>query len=116
MTRPTIDEYYIAITKLAATRGTCPRRQVGCVLTDYENRVISIGYNGSAPGAPHCIDVPCPGAGMASGTGLDLCEAAHAEQSALLRVPDVNKLYNCYVTASPCFQCVKLLLNTFCQR
>jgi len=46
------------IVKLVARRGTCKRSQVGCVI-ERDGRIISIGYNGSPPGAPHCTDVGC---------------------------------------------------------
>jgi len=51
-----------------------------------------------------------------SGRHLDACEAIHAEQNALLQCNDVQKIKSCYVTVSPCITCVKLLLNTSCQR
>lgn len=44
------------------------------------------------------------------------CESIHAEQNALLQCPDVYKIHTCYVTHSPCVTCVKLLLNTGCER
>jgi dCMP deaminase len=99
-----------------ALRGTCHRRQVGCVLFDINGVELSSGYNGPAAGEPHCVDIPCPGANCPSGTGLELCEAIHAEANALLKCPDVRRVHVCYVTHSPCLHCVKLLLNTSCQR
>ena len=114
--RPTIDEYYIEMVKLVASRGTCLRRKVGCILVDDKNRLISCGYNGGAPGAHHCIDAPCGGHLSAPGTNLSACRSSHAEQSALLYCPDVLKIKTAYVTASPCTECTKLLLLTSCQR
>lgn len=58
----------------------------------------------------------CTGAFSQSGTNLDGCEAIHAEQNALLQCKDVREIHTCYCTASPCITCVKLLLNTGCQR
>lgn len=95
-------------------RSTCCRRKVGCVLLDKQHRVLSMGHNGVAMGQPHCIDHPCKGAELPSGTGLDLCQAIHAEQNALMFCPDVMKIEDCVVTASPCVTCVKMLLNTSC--
>ena len=116
MNRPDIDTYYILMSLLASTRGTCPRRQVGCVLVDNKRRVLSIGYNGTPPGFPHCSDAPCAGAKYKTGKGLDKCEATHAEQSALIACKDMNAIHSAYVTASPCIHCIKLLLQTGCQR
>lgn len=95
-----------------ATRGTCARRKVGCVLVNSRNHVLATGYNGVPRGRAHCIDHPCPGANLPSGTGLDVCEAIHAEANALLQCRDVFDIDTVYCTASPCVSCTKLLLNT----
>lgn len=58
----------------------------------------------------------CAGAEALSGTNLDGCEALHAEQNALLQCREVYDIDTCYVTASPCITCIKLLFNTGCQR
>jgi hypothetical protein len=39
---------------------------------------------------------------LPSGTGLDVCEAIHAEQNALLQCKDVEQIDTAYVTAMPC--------------
>lgn len=88
------------------------RRQVGCILTDENQRVLATGYNGPASGLPHCIEEPCPGAGLATGTGLDKCEAIHAEQNALIQCADVRRVAHIYTVVSPCVTCTKLLLAT----
>lgn len=123
------------VARVTAQRATCLRRAVGCVLLDVDGFILSTGYNGVAAGQPHCnknarpvVGRPptekdlarsfphsCPGAFAASGTSLDSCHAIHAEQNALLRCPDVRRIHSCYVTASPCMTCVKLLMNTSCQ-
>jgi dCMP deaminase len=114
--RPSRDEWALAVAKITATRGTCFRRKVGCVMVNHRGHVLSTGYNGKAAGSKHCLDTPCAGADLPSGTGLDLCEAIHAEQNALLQCSDVYEIRACYVTVSPCVHCVKLLLNTGCRR
>lgn len=116
MNRPSLDEYYLNIAREVASRGTCARRTVGCVLVDFRGRTLSTGYNGPPSGSPNCTDVPCAGATAPSGQGLDLCEAVHAEMNALLTCHDTQKIWTCYVTHSPCVTCVKLLLNTSCNR
>ena len=116
MSRPDRDEYFLEIAKLAATRATCPRRSVGCVLVDKNNHILATGYNGVPRGLPHCIDKPCPGATAASGDALDLCEATHAEQNALLQCSDTEAIHTVYTTTSPCIHCVKLLMNTGAKR
>ena len=115
--RPTRDEHFLAMAALVATRSTCVRRAVGCVLVDVHQHVAATGYNGRPRGFDHCSEgTPCLGARAPSGTDLDDCEAVHAEQNALLQCRDVELLDACYVTVSPCLTCVKLLLNTSCRR
>ena len=116
MTRPTFNEWAMSIAILTATRSTCLRRRVGCILTNQYNHIIATGYNGVAAGMPHCNETrPCPGALAPSGTQLDLCEAIHAEQNALLQCHDVHTIRRCYTTTAPCITCTKLLLNTTCE-
>jgi dCMP deaminase len=128
--RPTKDQLFSDMARLVATRSTCFRRAVGCVLVNGRGHVLSTGYNGVAAGQPHCSEGSnddgvvgrlvyknlCGGAKAKSGQGLDLCEAIHAEQNALLQCRDVYQIDTVYVTTSPCMTCVKLLLNTSCHR
>lgn len=116
MSRPSTDRYFMEMAHLVATRGTCVRRQVGCVLTDSHKHVVATGYNGRPSGFQHCTDCPCPAANAPSGKDLDGCEALHAEQNALLQCKDMYTLDTTYVTAFPCITCTKLLLNTSCKR
>ena len=101
---------------LVSERGTCARRKVGCVLVNEMGHVLATGYNGVAKDQTHCTSRPCPGAKCKSGEGLELCEAIHAEQNALLQCRDVYKIHTVYCTDSPCIHCIKLLLNTSCKR
>lgn len=124
--RPSRDEWALRLAMLTALRSTCCRRQVGCVLLSARGHVLATGYNGVAAGLPHCnqhdpfeptgFPFACEGAVAKSGTNLDGCEAIHAEQNALLQCRDVYAIETCYVMASPCMTCTKLLLNTGCQR
>lgn len=139
MSRPDIDTYFMRMATLVATRSTCLRRTVGCVLVNARSHVIATGYNGVAAGLPHCnklIDKSssvngtiniligannkypnaCEGATLPSGEGLDKCQAIHAEQNALLQCRDVYEIFSCYTTTLPCITCAKLFLNTGCQR
>jgi dCMP deaminase len=139
--RPALDLYYMRMARLVATRSTCLRRAVGCVLVDGQGRVLSTGYNGVARGEPHCNDkkmaggdyvdkgggvsMPtrmfatypnaCAGAGSPSGTNLSECAAIHAEQNALVQCRNADDIVTCYVTVSPCDSCLKLFMNTGCR-
>lgn len=115
MTRPSTDTYMMGMAMMAASRGSCSRRAVGCVLTNEYNHILATGYNGPPRGVAHCSDALCPGRQAASGTFLDGCRATHAEQNALLQCGDVMKIQTVYTTTQPCFPCTKLLLNSSAQ-
>lgn len=51
-TRLEWDEYFMSIAVLASQRSPCKRLNVGSVIVK-NNRLISMGYNGYIPGAPH---------------------------------------------------------------
>lgn len=112
MPRLSTIDYFLGIAHLVAQRSTCIRRQVGCVLVNDRNHILATGYNGVPAGFVHCTEMPCSGADCESGTGLDLCEAIHAEQNALLQCRNVYEIHTCYVTTFPCIHCIKMLLNT----
>jgi dCMP deaminase len=124
--RPSRDQVYIDIAAVIARRSTCFRRSVGCVLVDVDGFILSTGYNGVAAGRPHCNLIlddnckgypnACEGAMSPSGQNLDACQAIHAEQNAIIRLPDPRRVHTAYCTASPCISCVKLLLGTYCLR
>lgn len=46
------DDYFMSIALLASQRSPCKRLQVGSVVVK-DDRLISMGYNGFIPGAPH---------------------------------------------------------------
>ena len=46
------DEYFMSMAVLASCRSPCARLNVGSVIIK-NNRIISMGYNGYIPGAPH---------------------------------------------------------------
>lgn len=110
------DRVFLTCAMLLSKLSTCSRRDVGCVLTDKRNRILATGYNGVAAGADHCKGNPCKGSKLPSGSGLDLCEAIHAEQNALTFCNNIDNIYTVYTTTSPCMHCAKMLANTGAQR
>lgn len=89
------------------TRSTCVRRQVGCVVVNDRNRVLSTGYNGSLPGAPHCYDVGCD---MVAGSCV---RTVHAEENAIGDLPARARAGSrIYTTDFPCPKCVDLLIHS----
>lgn len=110
--RPTKSETMLELAQVWAKRGTCAKRQVGVVIADENGHVLSSGYNGQPRGHVHCTpDYPCPAYNNA-----DLsCVAIHAEINALMRCPDIDKIYTVYVTTMPCDKCLLAIKNTSAQ-
>jgi dCMP deaminase len=100
------------IARQAASRSTCDRKFVGAVIVR-DRTILSTGYNGSIRGMPHCDEV-----------GHDLenshCVATiHAEANAILQAAKngVNiSGSEIYTTASPCWNCFKLIANSGIRR
>jgi len=107
-TRPSWDEYFICAAILIASRSSCERLNVGCVLVsggEHRNRIIAAGYNGFLPGAPHSSRVR---------DGHEIA-TVHAEQNA---VSDAARRgvslsgSTAYITHFPCVNCSKLLISS----
>jgi dCMP deaminase len=101
------DRYFMNLAVQAATRSTCPRKSVGAVIVR-DKAVLATGYNGSLRGLPHCTEVGCL---MES----DHCvRTVHAEANAILQAARHGVRIDgaeIYVTASPCWDCFKLIAN-----
>jgi dCMP deaminase len=110
------DDRFIGQAVLLSRSRTCARRGVGCVLVDSFGFVLSTGFNGPASGEVHCIETPCAGALLPSGTGLDICEAIHGEENALIQCRDITRIHTAYCSSSPCRGCARKFLNTSCRR
>jgi dCMP deaminase len=129
MNRPSWDEYFIKIAQLTSERSNCIKRRVGCLVVK-DNRILSLGYNGTPVGTENCFSGGCnrcmeqyvnsnnnnskkgTNNNNQSGIGLDLCMCLHAEENALLFVSK-NELENStiYVTLIPCISCVKKIIQ-----
>ncbi len=99
--------YFMNIAKEVATRSTCDRKYVGAVIVR-EKTILSTGYNGSIKGLPHCDEA---GHEMVD----DHCiRTTHAEANAIVQAAkngvEINQS-EIYVTASPCYNCFKLIAN-----
>ena len=119
--RPSVDEYFINIAKTVATRGTCPRRNVGAVITR-DKRIISTGYNGSPRGMPHCIDVGCDIKILKNPEGKEqeyCLRTVHAELNAIIQaaIHGVStEGATLYCTDEPCGNCAKAIVNAGIKR
>ena len=105
--RPGWDEYFMQIARTVATRATCPRLSVGCVLVR-EHRILTTGYNGAPRGVAHCTEAGCI-------LVNDHCaRATHAEANAIVQgaLHGVSLAGSiAYCTHQPCVNCSKLLIS-----
>ena len=106
-TRVSWEKYFMNIAQEVSSRSTCDRKHVGAVIVRGKT-ILSTGYNGSIKGLNHCDDV---GHEMSN----DHCiRTIHAEANAIVQAAkhginiDQSEIY---ITASPCFDCFKLIAN-----
>lgn len=120
--RPDWDEYFMNIAQLVATRSTCnrgielkympPYKGVGAVIVR-DKVILATGYNGSPKGLEHCDDV---GHEMVEGHCI---RTVHAEANALAAAAKNGVAIDgatVYITASPCYDCFKLMVNAGVKR
>lgn len=98
--------YFMSIAAQIATRATCDRKHVGCVLVRGK-RIIATGYNGSMPGLEHCDDADHL---MYKGHCI---RTSHAEANAIAQAARFGVSVEgatAYCTLQPCLTCAKLLI------
>ena len=108
VTRPSWDEVNMEIAKQVARRSTCNHvvkyGGVGAVLVERDShRVLGVGYCGSLPGQPHCLDVGC----LTIGDDPGCHRTIHAEMNALLFARESAAPKTLYTTLSPCLKCLQ---------
>ena len=97
----------MSIAREVSTRSTCGRKNVGALIVRDKN-ILSTGYNGSIRGMAHCDEV---GHDMRDGHCV---RTVHAEANAITKVARSFNSSNgatLYVTASPCIECAKLIIQ-----
>lgn len=107
MSRPSWDDYFMEMARIVATRATCPRKSVGCVIVK-GNRILTTGYNGAPSGVPHCTEVNC------KLEGNHCVRVVHAEANALAQAARHGiqlEGAKAYVTVQPCVRCSNLLAS-----
>ena len=100
--------YFMNIAKEVSTRSTCDRKHVGAVIVR-DKTILSTGYNGSIKGLQHCDEI---GHEMVDGHCV---RTTHAEANAIVQAAKNGVSINnaeMYVTASPCYNCFKLIANS----
>jgi dCMP deaminase len=114
--RPSWDEYFMNIAKVAASRSNCMKRKVAAIIVR-DKRIVSTGYNGTPRGTRNCNEGGCPRCNnlAASGTALDECLCSHGEENAIVQASYHGvslKDAIIYTTFAPCLQCSKMIINS----
>ncbi|MDO5320768.1 MAG: dCMP deaminase family protein [Bacteroidia bacterium] len=103
------DGRYIEMAAVWAKNSYCKRRQVGALLVK-DRMIISDGYNGTPSGFENvCEDE----------NGVTKAYVLHAEANAISKVAqsgNSSKGATLYVTASPCIECAKLIIQSGIKR
>jgi dCMP deaminase len=100
---------------VVATRSTCMRRQVGCVIVK-DKRLLTSGYNGAPSGLSHCSQAGCIREKLTipSGERQELCRGLHGEQNAIVQAALHGVSVaggTLYCTHQPCITCTKMIVN-----
>jgi dCMP deaminase len=104
--RPSWDEYFLMMAKLAATRSTCLAFPVGAVIVK-DRQVLATGYNGSPSGSVHCTaqGYCYPGLISCDSSSSLPSRAVHAEANAIAQAAKhgiSTQGASIYVTLEPC--------------
>ena len=104
-----LDKRYIRMASIWAENSYCTRRQVGALIVKNQ-RIISDGYNGTPSGFENiCEDE----------NNVTKPYVLHAEANAITKIARSNNSSDgatLYVTASPCIECAKLIIQSGIKR
>ena len=104
-----LDQRYMRMARIWAENSYCTRRKVGALIVN-KHMIISDGYNGTPSGFENiCEDE----------NGLTKPYVLHAEANAiskLARSGNSSEGATLYVTASPCIECAKLIIQAGIKR
>lgn len=104
-----LDKRYLKMASIWSENSYCERRKVGALLVK-DKMIISDGYNGTPSGFPNVCE---------SEEGVTLPYVLHAEANAITKVARSNNSSEgstLYVTASPCMECSKLIIQSGIKR
>lgn len=104
-----LDRRYLRMSRIWAENSYCKRRKVGAILVK-DGMIISDGFNGTPAGFENvCEDED----------GVTKPCVLHAEANAITKVARSNNSSQgatLYVTASPCMECSKLIIQSGIKR
>lgn len=103
------DEYFMGVAKLSAMRSKDPSTQVGACIVGHDNRILSIGYNGTPNGFS---DEAFPWDREGAALETKYLYVCHAELNAVLNYRGSRKdMENAkiYVDLFPCNECAKII-------
>ena len=104
-----LDLRYLRMARIWAENSYCQRRHVGALVVK-DKMIISDGYNGTPSGFENvCEDE----------TGTTKTYVLHAEANAITKLARSNNNSEgstLYVTASPCIECAKLIIQSGIKR
>lgn len=104
-----LDQRYLRMARIWSENSYCRRRKVGALIVK-DKMIISDGYNGTPSGFPNiCEDTD----------DTTFPYVLHAEANAITKVARSNNSSEgstLYVTASPCVECAKLIIQAGIKR
>jgi dCMP deaminase len=103
------DQRYLEMARIWAKNSYCTRRQVGALVVK-NNMIISDGYNGTPSGFENVCE---------DDNGVTKPYVLHAEANAitkLARSSNNSEGSTIYITASPCIECAKLIIQAGIRR
>lgn len=103
------ETYFISLAHLSALRSKDPSTQVGAVIVDNLNKIVSIGYNGLPRG---CEDNQFPWGREGEFLKTKYPFVVHAELNAILNA--TRSVIGCtiYVSLFPCNECAKAIIQS----
>lgn len=105
------DEYFMGVAQLSGMRSKDPNTQVGACIADVNNRILSVGYNGTPVGLG---DDEFPWGASDDPLRDKHSYVIHAEANAILNYRGSLKDMadgTAYVTLFPCQECAKTLVQ-----
>lgn len=105
-----LDKRYLRMSRIWAENSYCERRKVGALIV-HNQMIISDGFNGTPSGFENVCEDPV--------TGMTKPYVLHAEANAITKVARSNNSSDgatLYVTASPCLECSKLIIQAGIKR